>query len=112
MYGLKEERKHFTMKEVAKLINIKDYGRTNLFKMLQEAGVLFSNNTTKQEYINKGYFKAVDNIVAPYGNFMGISKSCRVSESGIKFIKSLIDTPALFDELKKDALKMKNNSVI
>ncbi|MCB0745876.1 MAG: phage antirepressor KilAC domain-containing protein [Ignavibacteriae bacterium] len=77
------------MQEVAKKLNIKAYGRTNLFKFLKEKNILDEFNRPQREYVEKGYFKLVVNPV--HAGKVFHSPSCRVSKDGIEFIRSLIE---------------------
>lgn len=38
-------------------------GRTRLFKFLRDRGILMANNTPKQEFIERGYFKVVEKSI-------------------------------------------------
>lgn len=84
------EQDYFRMKEVAEKLNIKGFGQNNLFKFLREKGILEFNNQPKEEYVKIGYFKPIDPVPI-HKNFVFSSSSCRVSEKGIEFIKSLIE---------------------
>lgn len=91
MYGYQViAQEYFTMQEVAKKINIKGYGRSNIFKLLKQKNILDNSNQPLEEFARLGYFKPVENIVIPHRNKYFYSSSCRVSLSGIGFIKALI----------------------
>ena len=51
----------FDMNEVAKVLNFKNIGRNNLFKILRAKGILDAKNQPYQEYVAAGYFKLVEN---------------------------------------------------
>jgi phage antirepressor YoqD-like protein len=53
-----------SMEQAAKLLNIKDMGRNNLFKALRTGNVIQKHNTSpKQYYIDKGYFELKEEII-------------------------------------------------
>ncbi|MBD2196600.1 MULTISPECIES: phage antirepressor KilAC domain-containing protein [Calothrix] len=75
------------MAEVAKIINIKNMGRNNLFSFLRNEGILRGNNTPYQNYVNQGYFKVV---IKP--NRMNVNNTVTlVSPKGIEFIIGLLE---------------------
>ena len=45
------------MKEVADILNVKGYGRNNLFKFLREQGILNRKNEPYRKYIEQGLFE-------------------------------------------------------
>ena len=45
------------MKEVADILNVKGYGRNNLFKFLREQGILNRKNEPYRIFIDKGLFE-------------------------------------------------------
>lgn len=91
MYGYHNiNQEYFTMQEVIKAINIKGYGKIKIFELLRKKKILNLNNQPFEEFVRSGYFKPVINMVASYKNRCFYSSSCRVSSSGIEFIKTLI----------------------
>lgn len=48
------------MNEVAKVLNVKGYGRNNLFEFLREQGVLDKNNIPYQRYVDNGWFRVIE----------------------------------------------------
>jgi anti-repressor protein len=64
-----------SMEQAAKLLNIKDMGRNNLFKALRTGNVIQKHNTSpKQYYIDKGYFELKEDII----EFNSVTKAKRV----------------------------------
>lgn len=86
----KINHEYFRMEEVAKKLNIKGYGRNNLFKFLKKKGVINQNNWPFEQYVESGFFKPVINPV--HAGIKFSSGSCRVSEDGIEFIRKLIES--------------------
>ena len=92
MYGYTIiETEFYKMTEVAKMINIKGFGKNNIFKLLRNKDILNENNYPKEEFENLEYFKPIINQVNPYRNYHFQSASCMVSKTGIEFIKTLIE---------------------
>lgn len=92
MYGYRTvETEFYKMDEVAKIINIKGFGKNNIFKLLRNKDILNENNHPKEEFENLGYFKPIINQVNPYRNYHLQSGSCMASKAGIEFIKTLIE---------------------
>lgn len=53
---------YMSMSDLAKLINIKGFGRNKLMEFLRDAKVLMSNNTPYQRFMNQEYFKVVQKV--------------------------------------------------
>lgn len=78
------------MANVAKVLGFKDIGRNNLFKILREEKILQPNNIPYQEYIDRGYFRVVEQRYdKPYGE-VGINIKTLVFQKGIDFIRKLL----------------------
>lgn len=80
------------MSTVAKLIGRKTWGRNNIFELLRERKILRRNNEPYQSYVERGYFKVVeqhwDNKQT--GETM-VSKKTVVSQRGIDFIRRMLE---------------------
>ncbi len=80
----------FPMANVAKVLNFKGIGRNNLFTILREEKVLQSNNVPYQEYIDRGYFRVVEQKYdKPYGE-IGINIKTLVFQKGVDYIRKLL----------------------
>ena len=91
MYGYRSnETEFYKMNEVAKIINIKGFGKNNIFRLLRNKGILDKNNNPHEKFESLGYFKPIINQVNPHKNCTFHSVSCMASNSGIEFIKTLI----------------------
>lgn len=78
------------MANVAKVLGFKNIGRNNLFKILRDEKVLQPNNIPYQEYIDRGYFRVVEQRYdKPYGE-VGINIKTLVFQKGIDFIRKLL----------------------
>jgi anti-repressor protein len=79
------------MAQVAKLIGFKGWGRNNIFKLLQERGVLRFNKEPYQTYVESGYFKVVEQYFTLKGSDETmINKKTVVSQKGIDFIRRIL----------------------
>lgn len=78
------------MANVAKVLGFKGIGRNNLFKILREEKILQPNNIPYQEYIDREYFRVVEQRYdKPYGE-VGINIKTLVFQKGIDFIRKLL----------------------
>lgn len=78
------------MANVAKVLDIKGIGRNNLFKILRAEKVLQSNSVPYQEFIDRGYFRVVEQKYdKPYGE-IGINIKTLVFQKGVDFIRKLL----------------------
>lgn len=74
------------MAEVAKVLNM-GIGRNTLFKLLRQMRILQSDSVPYQEYIDRGYFRVVEQKYAkPYGE-IGINIKTLVFQKGVDFIR-------------------------
>lgn len=74
------------MEQTAKLLNIKDLGRNNLFKALREGGVLQKdNNSPLQHYMSKGYFELKEDIIVAK-NIRKAVVTTYVTQKGLAFL--------------------------
>lgn len=76
-----------SMQEVAKLLNIKDMGRTKLYEELRKGNVIMKNSTVPyQHFVNKGYFELKEEIVILKGNVRKVNVVTWVTQKGLAFI--------------------------
>jgi phage antirepressor YoqD-like protein len=89
---------------VARVLNFRGMGRNNLFAFLREARVLMADNLPYQEYIDRGYFRIIEQRYQTQDGETHINLKTLVYQSGVDFIRrKLIEagyTP--FEELVKD----------
>ena len=79
------------MSMVAKVINISGYGRNKIFELLREKKILRYNNEPYQSFVDRGYFKPVEQqVTLPFGNTI-INKKTMVTQRGIEFIRKVIN---------------------
>ena len=77
------------MSEVAKVLDM-GVGRNNLFKILRQEKILQSNNTPYQEYIDRGYFRVVEQKFDKGCGEIGINIKTLVFQKGVDFIRKTL----------------------
>ncbi len=78
------------MGRVAKVLGIRGLGRNKLFALLREKGVLMSGNIPYQEYVDRGYFRVLEQkYVTPDGETR-ISIKALVYQRGLDYIRRLL----------------------
>lgn len=85
-----KSKDYVDMSEVAKCLN-KNIGRTKLFQILREQGILRFNNEPYQKYVDNGFFKIETNSYKKNGETRIYLKTV-VSQSGVEFIKKILKT--------------------
>lgn len=79
-----------SMNEVAKVLNIKGYGRNNLFEFLRENKVLDRWNVPYQRYIDNGWFRVIEQKYQKNGEPIVTTKTL-VYQKGIDGIRKMIE---------------------
>lgn len=72
---------------VAKVLNFKGVGRNNLFSFLRDEGILMSGNIPYQEYIDKGYFRLIEQRYQTQDGETHISLKSVAYQTGVDFIR-------------------------
>ena len=75
------------MKSVANVLNIPGIGRTNLFKFLRDTKILTPDNRPYQEYIDRGYFRTIEQKYDKGYGEVGINIKTLVFQKGVDFIR-------------------------
>ena len=78
-----------SMNEVAKVLNIKGYGRNNLFEFLRENKVLDRWNVPYQRYIDNGWFRVIEQKYQKNGEPVITTKTL-VYQKGVDGIRRMI----------------------
>ena len=79
------------MSAVAKTLDYKGFGRNKIFEYLRDINVLRQNNEPYQEYVDRGYFKIIEQKVSlPDGNAI-VNLKTVVSQKGLDFIRRRLD---------------------
>lgn len=79
------------MATCAKVLNIPNYGRNNLFEFLRNKKVLQQNNVPYQRYVDQGYFRVIEQKWTKPDGTVQISIKTVVYQSGLDFIRKLVD---------------------
>ena len=77
------------MKDVAKVLDM-GIGRNKLFKFLRERNVLMNNNTPYQEYVDRGYFRVIEQKYNRGYGETGINIKTLVFQKGVDYIRKLL----------------------
>jgi anti-repressor protein len=79
------------MAAAVKLIGLKGWGRNKTFEYLRNQGVLRSNNEPYQKFVERGYFKIVEQVFDLPGSCdKMINRKTVVSQKGLDYIRKLI----------------------
>lgn len=82
-----------SMNEVAKVLNIKGYGRNNLFEFLRNKGVLDRYNVPYQRYVDNGWFRVIEQHYQKNGEPIVTTKTL-VYQKGVDSIRRMIGVKA------------------
>lgn len=77
------------MKDVAKVLDM-GIGRNKLFKFLRERNVLMNNNIPYQEYVDRGYFRVIEQKYNRGYGETGINIKTLVFQKGVDYIRKLL----------------------
>lgn len=75
----------------AKVLKVPGVGRNILFKMLREAKILMHNNQPYQEYIDRGYFRVVEQKYQKLDGSTNISIKTLVYQKGLDYIRKTVE---------------------
>ena len=78
------------MKEVADILNVKGYGRNNLFKFLRENGILNRKNEPYRKYIEQGLFEIKESKYI-VDNEVKIKPTTYVTQKGLEYIRKILN---------------------
>ena len=76
--------------EVAKVLGISGVGRNNLFSILRNIGILMANNLPYQEYVDRGYFRVIEQKYTKPNGETCISIKTLVYQRGVEYIKKVV----------------------
>jgi phage regulatory protein, rha family len=72
---------------VAKVLGIKGMGRNNLFAFLRDKKILMNNNQPYQTYVDRGYFRVLEQKFEKPNGETCINIKTLVYQSGVEFIR-------------------------
>lgn len=78
------------MKHVAKILDM-GVGRNKLFRILRERGILMGDNTPYQEYVDRGYFRVVEQKYTRSDGETRINFKTLVYQRGVDFIRRTLE---------------------
>lgn len=78
------------MSKVAKVLDIKGMGRTNLFQFLRDQKVLRKDNEPYQDMIDRGYFRTIEQKWQKPNGDIYINIKTLVYQKGLDYIRKLI----------------------
>ena len=79
-----------SMNEVAKVLNIKGYGRNKLFEYLRDNNVLDRWNVPYQKYVDNGWFRVIEQHYQKNGEPIVTTKTL-VYQKGVDGIRKMIE---------------------
>ena len=80
------------MDQVAKVLDIKGIGRNRLFEILRNQRILMSNNVPYQTYVDRGYFRVVEQRYTKPNGETHISIRTLVYQKGVDYIRKIVET--------------------
>lgn len=84
-----ESQDALPMADVAKVLNI-GIGRNELFKKLRDKKILMNDNKPYQEYIDRGYFRVVEQRYNKPDGSTHISIKTLVYQKGVQYIQKIL----------------------
>lgn len=81
---------NISMNEVAKVLNVKGFGRNNLFKFLRKRGILMLGNMPYQQYIDRGFFSPIEQKYEGNSGVHVVFKTL-VTQKGLDFIRKQLN---------------------
>ena len=75
----------------AKVLKIPGIGRNNLFERLRREKILMPNNLPYQEYIDRGYFRVIEQTYTPPGGVPKVKPKTLVYQKGLDYIRKKLE---------------------
>lgn len=80
-----------SMGDTAKILNYNNLGRNKLFEILREKKILMNDNVPYQEYIDREYFRVIEQKYHTANGETRISIKTLVFQKGLDYIKKVLD---------------------
>ena len=77
---------------VAKVLNIKGFGRNNLLEFLRNKNILMQNNQPFQTFVDRGYFRVIESKYNKPDGSSHINLKTVVYQKGLDYIRKLLET--------------------
>lgn len=84
-----------TFSEAARLLGIPGVGQNKLFEILRDRKILMKNNLPYQEYMNRGYFRVVEQVYEKGDGTVMTGMKPLIEQPGLDYIRRLLTIPAL-----------------
>lgn len=79
----------FSMNDVAKVLDVKGYGRNKLFEFLRDNGILDAHNVPYQRYVDRGWFRVIEQHFQKNGEPVVTTKTL-VYQKGVDGIRKML----------------------
>ena len=79
------------MAAAVKVLGFKGWGRNNVFKFLRDRQVLRYNNEPYQAYVERGYFRTVEQTFESIAGETMVYRKTMISQRGLAFIRRMIN---------------------
>ena len=76
---------------VAKVLNIKGFGRNNLFEFLRDKNILMQDNQPFQTFVDRGYFRVIESKYNKPDGSSHINLKTVVYQKGLDYIRKLLE---------------------
>lgn len=86
-----------SMADVAKVLNF-GKGRNTLFKILRKEKILMKDNRPYQEYVDRGFFRVVEQKFDKGYGEVGINIKTLVFQKGVDYIRRILEKNGYYDE--------------
>lgn len=77
--------------QAAKVLNYKGLGRNKLFQYLRDKGILMSDNTPYQIYVDAGYFRVIKTTWNTPNNDRMVYLKTVIYQKGLDFLSKIIE---------------------
>lgn len=86
-----EAKNAISMREAAKVIGIQGLGQNKLFQFLRDRKLLMNNNQPYQEYVNRGYFRTIEQSYTKSDGSVIVTIKTLVTQRGLDYITKLLE---------------------
>ena len=100
--AVKDSPTTISIQQVAKILAVKGYGQNNLFKFLRSEKILDSWNMPMQEYVDRGWFKLIEQTYTQHEKTMVTTKTV-VFQKGVDGIRKRLNAYLEKKEEKENA---------
>jgi prophage antirepressor-like protein len=76
--------------EAARLLGVKGIGQNNLFRTLRDCGILMNNNLPYQEFMDRGYFRVIEQTYEKGDGTLMTSSKTLIEQRGLDYIRKVL----------------------